>query len=100
MSIQKLKDKALQSDEVRAEYDQLGAEFSLIDALLTMRKKAGLTQEEVATKLGTQKSNISRLERGSSNPSWKTLQSYADACGFEISMKLKNRSLQVPGNRR
>jgi len=93
MSIQNLKSKALQSPEVKSAYDLLETEFALIDALITMRKKSGLTQEEVAQKLGTQKSNISRLEKGSSNPSWKTLQNYADACGFEISMKLKNRGL-------
>ena len=98
MNIQKLKNTALQSPKVKAEYDLLETEFVLIDALLTMRKKSGLTQDEVAKKLGTQKSNISRLERGSSNPSWKTLQNYADACGFEISMKFKNRRLHVPGH--
>jgi transcriptional regulator with XRE-family HTH domain len=90
MNIQRLKDRALVNQVVKAEYDLLEAEFVLIDALVTMRNKAGLTQEQVAQKLGTQKSNISRLERGSSNPSWKTLQNYAHACGFEISMKLKN----------
>ncbi len=90
MNIQNLKTKALQNPEVKAEYDLLESEFSLIDALLTMRKKAGLTQEEVAQKLGTQRSNISRLEKGSSNPSWNTLQNYAHACGFELAMKLKN----------
>ena len=60
-----------------------------------MREKSGLTQAEVAKKMGTQKSNISRLERGSSNPSWNTLRNYADACGFEISMQLKNKRAHV-----
>jgi len=90
MTIQRLKDRALVNQAVKSEYDLLETEFVLIDALVTMRNKAGLTQEQVAQKLGTQKSNISRLECGSSNPSWKTLQNYANACGFEISMKLKN----------
>jgi transcriptional regulator with XRE-family HTH domain len=90
MNIQHLKNKALKNHAVKEEYDLLESEFVLIDALVTMRNKAGLTQDQVAQKLGTQKSNISRLECGSSNPSWKTLQNYANACGFEISMKLKN----------
>lgn len=90
MNIQNLKNKSFKNKEVKAEYDLLEAEFELIDVLVTMRNKAGLTQEQVAKKLGTQKSNISRLERGSSNPSWKTLQNYAHACGFELLMKLKN----------
>ncbi len=99
MSIQNLKNKALQSPEVKSAYDLLETEFALIDALITMRKKSGLTQEEVAQKLGTQKSNISRLETGSGNPSWKTLKNYADACGFEISMKLKNKGLASSNHR-
>jgi DNA-binding XRE family transcriptional regulator len=90
MNINSLKNKAFQNPEVKAEYDLLESEFSLIDTLLTMRKKAGLTQDEVAKKLGTQRSNISRLEKGSTNPSWRTLQNYAHACGFELAMKLKS----------
>jgi DNA-binding XRE family transcriptional regulator len=89
MSIQNLKNKAFQNPKIKSEYDLLEAEFVLIDTLLSMRKKSGLTQEEIAKIMGTQKGNISRLEKGSSNPSWKTLQNYAHACGFEISMKIK-----------
>jgi transcriptional regulator with XRE-family HTH domain len=95
MNIQNLKNKELKNSAVKEEYEQLEAEFALIDTLLTMRKKACLTQDEVAQKMGTQKSNISRLERGSSNPSWKTLQNYANACGFEIAMKVKNMSTRI-----
>ena len=89
MSIQNLKDKAFKNPEVKAEYDLLESEFALIDTLLTMRKKSGLTQEEIAKRMGTQKGNISRLEKGNSNPSWKTIQNYAHACGFEVFMKVK-----------
>ncbi len=84
MNFKKFKQKALGNPEVRKEYDALEEEFSLIDQLITMRTKAGLTQEEVAKKLGTNKSNISRLERGKSNPSWGTLNKYAAACGFTV----------------
>ncbi|CAM4422463.1 MAG: hypothetical protein LEGION0403_FIIPPAGN_02725 [Legionella sp.] len=92
MSLQNLKDKAFKNPEVKAEYDLLESEFALIDTLLSMRQKSGLTQDEVAKRMGTQKGNISRLEKGSSNPSWKTIQNYAHACGFEISMKIKTMS--------
>lgn len=70
----------------------LESEFTLIDTLLSMRKKSGLTQEEIASRMGTQKGNISRLEKGNSNPSWKTIQNYAHACGFAVFMKVKNVS--------
>lgn len=84
MNFKKFKQKALENPEVRKEYDALEEEFSLIDQLITMRTTAGLTQEDVAKKLGTNKSNISRLERGKSNPSWGTLNKYAAACGFTV----------------
>ncbi|MCW8125646.1 helix-turn-helix domain-containing protein [Microbulbifer halophilus] len=85
--LQKLKERALQTPEVRHEYDALEEEFELIDKLLKMRTAAGLTQEELAQRMGTQKSNICRLERGNTNPSWKVLKKYAHACGFEITVE-------------
>ena len=69
MSLQKLKQRALGNPEVKAEYEQLQAEFNFIDQLLSMRTKARLTQAQVAEKMQTQKSNISRLEKGNFNPS-------------------------------
>jgi DNA-binding XRE family transcriptional regulator len=83
--LKQLKERALQRTEVRREYDALAEEFAFVDALLKMRTSAGLTQDELARRMGTQKSNISRLEKGG-NPSWGTLKKYAHACGFELSM--------------
>ena len=87
MSLQSLKQRALANSEVKAAYEQLEEEFNLIDQLLSMRTAAGLTQEQVAIKMHTKKSNISRLERGNANPSWSTLIKYAQACGYELSLK-------------
>ncbi len=89
MNLKTLKEKALKNKDVKQAYGALGSKFALIDSLLSMRQKAGLTQEELAERMGTQKGNISRLEKGSSNPSWKTLEKYAHACGFDISMAFK-----------
>jgi transcriptional regulator with XRE-family HTH domain len=86
MSLQHLKQQALNSKEVRAEYKRLENEFAFIDQLLSMRAQAGLTQEQLAKRMHTQKSNISRLERGNANPSWTTLLKYAHACGFELNL--------------
>ncbi len=58
MNLQKLKQRALTNSEVRAEYEKLDNEFDLIDKLLSMRTKAGLTQEQVAERMQTQKSEI------------------------------------------
>ncbi|KAA0910536.1 helix-turn-helix domain-containing protein [Pusillimonas sp. ANT_WB101] len=87
MTLQSLKERALRNPEVNTEYERLHDEFALIDQLIAMRSQAGLTQEQVAVRMNTQKSNISRLERGNGNPSWATLVKYAHACGFSLSLQ-------------
>jgi len=89
MSLQRLKERALQSEEVRREYDALESEFALISQLLHMRKAAGLTQEQVAVLMHTKKSNICRLEKGVVAPKVDTLQRYAKACGYELQMSFE-----------
>jgi DNA-binding XRE family transcriptional regulator len=84
--LQQLKTRALQNPQVQREYEALTEEFELIDKLLKMRESAGLTQEALARKMGTKKSNVCRLEKGNTNPSLSTLKRYAKACGFEITM--------------
>lgn len=90
MSLSALKKKALENPEVKEAYDELGDEFELISTLITMREKSGLTQDEVAKKMGTRAPNISRLESGKGNPSLKTLVSYAQACGFKLNLGFKH----------
>lgn len=90
MSLSKLKSNAFKDPEVKDAYDALGEEFDLISSLITMREKSGLTQDQVAEKMGTKSPNISRLESGRSNPSLKTLVSYAQACGFKLNLGFKH----------
>lgn len=91
MSVERLKKRALQDAEVKAGYESLQNEFALIDQLIAMRSHAGLTQEQVAQRMSTQKSNVSRLERGNGNPSWATLLKYADACGFNLLLRAQKQ---------
>jgi len=90
MSLSKLKNNAFQNPEVKEAYDDLGSEFEFISSLITMREKSGLTQDQVAEKMGTKSPNISRLESGRSNPSLKTLVNYAQACGFKLNLGFKH----------
>ena len=79
----------------RREYDALEEEFALFDELLKARKAAGLTQEEVAQRMGTKVPAVARLEAGGGSkkhsPSVKTLRKYADAVGCELEIKLVSR---------
>ena len=52
------------------------------------RKRAGLTQAELARRAGTTQSVISRLERGATTPSLETISELVRACGFDLGVTL------------
>jgi len=56
--------KILKQPAVKAEYDALAEEFALLDELLKARREAGLTQTEVAARMGTRTPAVARLEAG------------------------------------
>jgi transcriptional regulator with XRE-family HTH domain len=76
----------------RKEYDALEETFALFDALLKARYDAGLTQAEVAERMGTKTSAVARLEAGGGrqkhSPSLATLRKYAAAVGCRVEIKL------------
>ncbi|PCI63298.1 MAG: transcriptional regulator [Gammaproteobacteria bacterium] len=80
------KAKALSDPEVRDQYEELELAYELRAKLISMRKSAGITQEELAEILHTQKSNISRLENVNSkiSPKISTIEDYAKAIGYKV----------------
>ena len=90
----KFKEKALSKSSVRDEYNALKPAYTLRKKLIGIRKKAGLTQEEVASMLHTQKSNISRLESASTpnSPKLSTIEQYAHAVGYDVEINFVLRS--------
>ncbi len=62
MKHSELKEKALKKKNVRAIYEALEPEFSLLRELLNARQKAGVSQAEIATLMGTKAPAITRLE--------------------------------------
>ncbi|QDL53374.1 helix-turn-helix domain-containing protein [Rhodoferax aquaticus] len=94
-----LRTKALANAEVKAEYEQLADEFSLLDEFLKARAAQGLTQAQVAEKIGTTQSAVARMESGSGkhSPSLATLTKYADALGCKLEVRLVRR-LQPANN--
>ncbi len=81
--------------EFQRHYDALEEEFALFDELLTARKKAGLTQEQVAQLMGTKAPAVARLEAGGGSkghsPSIATLRKYARAVGCRLEVRLVAR---------
>lgn len=67
--------------EYRDAYDALDPEFSLTRELIAARVRAGLTQEQLAERMGTTQSAIAWLESGRRMPGIRTLERFATAWG-------------------
>jgi transcriptional regulator with XRE-family HTH domain len=88
--LRQFKARALARPEVKREYERLAEEFAFFDEILKARASAGLTQADVATRIGTTQSAIARLESsvGKHSPSIATLQRYASALGYRLQVRL------------
>lgn len=84
-----LKARLLEDPETRAEYEALEPEFAIARELIAARTRAGLSQAEVAERMGTSQSTVARLESGRSLPSLRTLERYASATGSRTVVKLE-----------
>jgi transcriptional regulator with XRE-family HTH domain len=96
------KSEILKNEKDNALYEKLEPEYSLLDELIAARQAAGLTQEQIAKRMGTQKSNISRFENSllqRPSPTLETLEKYAAAlnCHLEIRV-IPNRTDQISSN--
>ena len=83
----------MEDPKFKIEYDALAEEFQLLREMLRARKRAGLTQEAVAKKMGTKAPAIARLEGAATvakaSPSVRTLRKYAKAVGCFLEIRLK-----------
>ncbi len=86
--LQTIKRKMLADRDVRAVYEALGDEFDLARELIAARVRAGLTQAEVAERMGTTQSVVARLESGAQMPSVNTLLKFAKATRSRPIIKL------------
>jgi transcriptional regulator with XRE-family HTH domain len=86
-----IKKAALKKPGVKKEYEALGPEFELLRQLLSARNRAGLSQADVAARMGTHAPAITRLESalstGKHSPSIDTLKRYARAVGCELQIR-------------
>ena len=70
--------ESLKDPKIKVEYDRLQPEFAVINAMIQARRKKGITQVDLARKMGTKQSVISRLESGRANPSIGFLKKLAN----------------------
>ncbi|OGR29070.1 MAG: XRE family transcriptional regulator [Desulfuromonadales bacterium GWD2_61_12] len=83
-----VKQELLQDEEFHAAFVQLEDEFALAAQLIEARKKAHLTQEEVARRMGTTQSVVARLESGHPLPSLRSLKRYAQAVNGKVEIRV------------
>jgi DNA-binding XRE family transcriptional regulator len=75
--------------EVEAEYDALGFQYEIIRAEIESRKASGMTQRELAERMGTAQANISRFESGNYNPTLAFLQKMAQSLGKTLKISME-----------
>ena len=84
-----IRNKLMMDSEFKAEYDKLKPRYEVISSIIKARTEQNITQEELALRAGTQKSNISRLESGAYNPTLDFLTKIAHGLGKEVYIEIK-----------
>lgn len=87
MKLADLKRELLAESDVAAEYDALKPEFDIVRALVESRRKARLSQAEVAERMGTTQSSVARMESGKGNVTLDSIRRYAKATGRIIKLE-------------
>jgi transcriptional regulator with XRE-family HTH domain len=82
--ITELHKKWIKEPQYRMAYEALEEEFALASTLIEARNRAGLTQQELAQKMGTTQPVVARLESGRVRPSLRTLERLAAATGSRL----------------
>jgi len=86
------KEKLLQNPEFKNAYDELGPVYNLIKEIVSFRIQQGITQKELADRIGTKQSSISRFEKSMKMPSISFLTQITNALGLEWDFHLHHKS--------
>jgi ribosome-binding protein aMBF1 (putative translation factor) len=82
----------MENPEFKREWEDLDPEFQVLKAMIKAREKAGLSQTELARRVGTKQSVISRLERGGfSKATLETIKKVADALDMRLEIHLRHK---------
>ena len=88
----KVLETAMQRPGFKEAWEAGADEYAALRSLLEARKQSGLTQDEIAVRMGTSKSAVSRLESSmrdpKHSPTFETIRRYAKACGKRVELQL------------
>ena len=99
-SLAKLRRTLLTDPEVQAEYDRLGPIFAVVGEMIDARLAAGLTQADIAVRMGTSQSVVARLESARHMPTFDMVARYAAAidCRIDIHLVPAGSSREAPAH--
>lgn len=86
---EKFKVEQLRDPELKKEYDALEVEYDIICQIIKSRLEQNMTQSDLAKKVGTAQSNISRLESGNYNPTLEFLEKIATSLGKKLKVSFE-----------
>ena len=89
--ISDLHKKWIKEPKYRKAYVALEEEFVLASAVMDVRNRAGLTQAQLARKMGTTQPVVARLESGRTRPSMRTLDRLAEATESRLRISFEPR---------
>jgi DNA-binding XRE family transcriptional regulator len=89
VKLENIEARLMKDTEFKAEFEKLKPRYELIAQIIDARNQLNLTQEELAKRVGTQKSNISRLESGAYNPSLDFIIKVARSLGKEVHISIE-----------
>jgi len=84
-----IREKLLKNPKIKKEYELLRAEYETVEKIIKLRIKNNLTQKQLAEKIGTKQSAISRFEKKMINPTLYTLSQIASAFGKKLVIEFK-----------
>lgn len=86
---QEIKKEILSDKETKKKYDSLEVEYQILGDIVRLRNQKKITQKELAAKIGTTQSALSRFEMGEVNPSLDFLKKVAGALGTKLVVRLE-----------
>ena len=84
-----VKKDLLKNKEAYKEYKRLEPKYRLVSELIGARVKKGLSQRQLAERIGTKQSAIARVESGNANPSFDFLEKLTNALGATLVIQIK-----------
>lgn len=87
--------KRMESENFRKEYEDIQPEMDIIRAIVKARKEQQITQAELAARTGINQGDISRLERGTRNPSLNMLKKLANGLGMQLKIEFLPKASQI-----